>query len=196
MGTFKDIHFVIGLIGTAASDPQVIEGIKETFLQDQAVHVLSLLDEIQRFPQTRGKQDQQILDEVERGLRVQYGYGSWMKRLLDNLPKSQKEGVLIVDAISTPEEIALLREIFPDRVLVMSSHAGQERQQEIARERKASGSQLKECFEQADLLPEAEKVQERLSEISEGVERFARLLEQREGQEVQEERFGGERKVA
>jgi hypothetical protein len=114
------------------------------------------------------------------------------------LPKGKKEGVLIIDSISNPGEVDLLREVCGERVLIMATDAIEINQQKgiQTEDRLWYGSDIKACLEKADFKIASKKSkEERLAEISEVVSRFSRLVELRESEDTREEIYR-ERKVA
>lgn len=189
---------VIGLIGQNVSDKETISRIKKELGGEQSIHYVLLSDIFRQYAPIRGKKDPQSLRELAQKIRVEYGAGAWIQRLLSNLPKEKREGILIIDAISNPGEIDLLRELFGERALVMATDFIELKQQKgiQTEDRSWYGSDLRACLEKADFTIESNKPkEERLAEVSEAVSRFSRLAELREKEEPQEE-VRRERKVA
>ena len=204
MNTSLYYQLVVALTGPIASGKgMVAKAIQETF-GDISIQNILLSDYLREKLRANGTDiTRDTLREAGNALRVENGPGALAKRMLEEL-KSEQEGILLVDSIRNPGEIAVLKDRFGDRLMVIATDAPIEdrivrvlqrareddstEQTEIARQmhiemedRPDVGFALERCRQMADVISIGrESKAERMEEIRLAILRF---LEKKEANE-------------
>ncbi len=186
----RHYQLVVGFTGPIASGKGLaVEAIQAMFEGKESVRSVLLSDYIREVVREEQKPlTRDTLREAGNARRKKMGPGAWVEKMLAELPEDD-EGILLVDSIRNPGEIAAIRKAFGDRTFVIATDAPLEdriarvlkrareedsavreeivRQMEVEMERNPEfGFDLHACREMADLIaPSRESKAEKIAEI-------------------------------
>jgi len=215
MSTKKGYRYVIGLTGPIASGKGLVAKMIHEFVgENEQIRSVLLSDYIREVVRANGLPlNRDTLREAGNARRKELGPGTWVEKMLEELPDGE-EGVLIVDSIRNPGEIQALRDEFGENVLVIAADAPFEdrvkrvlkrareddstdtdeikRQMSIEMEHNPEfGFAIEQCKVMSDVVSVAKETkEERKAEINERLQEFVLQVEGREVGREREIRIG------